>query len=474
MKTASLIIGILLLVSAGGAWAQETVVFKQSNTVKTSDGRAGVAQSPIDKNIANVNLSAVTVPVGTSPQAVAVNPLTNKIYVANRQSSNVTVIDGTNNSTVTVAAGSGASHVAVNTVTNKIYVTNLFAGTVTVIDGSTNSTVTVAVGSFPVSLAINPLTNKIYVANQSSDSVTVIDGADHSTTNVPVGSDPRAVVVNSVTNKIYVTARGSDYLAVIDGADNSVARIIIEPGADVAGINPVTNKIYVAGSVFFGVIDGASNTATTEFFGSPTAIAVNPITNRIYINDSYGAVGIIDGADDSTTFIELGSIPGAIAVNPATGKIYIPARNRLDTSLKIIDGANNSMTTVTTGGFLLLPSAVAVNPVTNKIYVVNSFSNDVSVVEDANNPSAAFTVGGRVAAAGGRGIGNVSLLLMDAHGRTHTARTNQLGYYRFDKVPYGTSIIGASATKRRVTFAAERRAVNITDNLGNIDFTVID
>ena len=35
-----------------------------------------------------------TVAVGISPQAAAVNPVTNKIYVANFGSNNVTVIDG--------------------------------------------------------------------------------------------------------------------------------------------------------------------------------------------------------------------------------------------------------------------------------------------------------------------------------------------------------------------------------------------
>ena len=41
-----------------------------------------------------------------------------------RLAASVTVIDGTNNSTTTVAAGSGPIAVAVNPVTNKIYVAN--------------------------------------------------------------------------------------------------------------------------------------------------------------------------------------------------------------------------------------------------------------------------------------------------------------------------------------------------------------
>jgi YVTN family beta-propeller protein len=46
-----------------------------------------------------------TVSAGTEPLAVAVNPVTNKIYVANNSSNNVTVIDGATNSTSTINAG---------------------------------------------------------------------------------------------------------------------------------------------------------------------------------------------------------------------------------------------------------------------------------------------------------------------------------------------------------------------------------
>ena len=63
-----------------------------------------------------------TISAGTNPQAVAVNPITNKIYVANPYSANLTVIDGATNSTTTVTAGTSPLAVAVNPVTNKIYV----------------------------------------------------------------------------------------------------------------------------------------------------------------------------------------------------------------------------------------------------------------------------------------------------------------------------------------------------------------
>ena len=70
--------------------------------------------------------------VGVAPGPIAVNPVTNKIYVVNYgfsfmgsgNTGNVTVIDGSSNSTTTVSTGGGAlsypEAIAVNPVTNKI------------------------------------------------------------------------------------------------------------------------------------------------------------------------------------------------------------------------------------------------------------------------------------------------------------------------------------------------------------------
>ena len=60
----------------------------------------------------------------------------------------MTVIDGATNTTTAVAAGDFPDAVAVNPVTNKIYVANQSSNDVTVIDGATNATTTVTVGSY--------------------------------------------------------------------------------------------------------------------------------------------------------------------------------------------------------------------------------------------------------------------------------------------------------------------------------------
>jgi YVTN family beta-propeller protein len=147
-----------------------------------------------------------TVSVGTAPEAVAVNTVTNKIYVANYLSANVTVIDGTTNSTTTVQAALHPVAVAVNEATNTIYVANAGfggpfgngdRGSVTVIDGATNLTATVVDpnANGPRAVAVNSATNMVYVANLWTGNVTVIDGATNSTVTV---TDPNASGIQSV------------------------------------------------------------------------------------------------------------------------------------------------------------------------------------------------------------------------------------------------------------------------------------
>src|SRR5271156_4564955 len=57
---------------------------------------------------------AAGVGTGTFPDGVASNPVTNKIYVANQASANVTVVDGATNATTTVPTGTTPHSVTVN------------------------------------------------------------------------------------------------------------------------------------------------------------------------------------------------------------------------------------------------------------------------------------------------------------------------------------------------------------------------
>lgn len=274
-----------------------------------------------------------TVPTGSTPIAVDINSATNKIYVANQNSNDVTVIDGTTNSTVTVSVGSTPQAVAVDPAVNKIYVANRNGDTVTVIDGTTNSTLSVGVGSHPRAVAANPVTNKIYVSNYNGNTVTIIDATTNSTSTVTVGRYPEALAINQVTNKIYVVNCGSGSVTVIDGTTNSTSTV--------------------------GVGD------------YPQALAINPRTNMVYVaNYASNNVTVIDGATNSSTTIDVGLGPSAVAVNSVANQIYVA--NRLGGSVTVIDGVTLSVNTVAAGSN---PSAVE-----NTVYVLNSADNTVSVI----------------------------------------------------------------------------------------------
>jgi YVTN family beta-propeller protein len=385
-----------------------------------------------------------TISVGTGPEGVAVNTVTNKIYVANLASDNVTIVDGITNSTITVQVGVRPRAVAMNEATNKIYVANAGTcaplggscdpGSVTVIDGATNLTTAVIDPNAisPIALAVNSVTDKIYVANGFSGNVTVIDGATNSTVTVtdPNAITPFAVAVNSVTNKIYVANNNNlgsfstmtGNVTVIDGATNATTTITdpnaIAPVA--VKVNPVTNKIYVANEGNYPapnhgnvtVIDGATNSFTTVTDPNalaPVWVAVNQTTNKIYVadaNDSAltgnGGVTVIDGTTNAISFASAGPnshILHAVAVDSMTNTIFATSEGcfledscRNPGSVSVFSGATNALPTINFVKTIIDPSAqnpegVAVNEMNNKIYVANVGSSNVTVIDGGAIPT---------------------------------------------------------------------------------------
>jgi uncharacterized protein (TIGR03437 family) len=337
-----------------------------------------------------------TINVGAGPGAVAVNSVTNKIYVANPSINSATIIDGASNSAITIpiAGAIEPAGFAINSTTNKIYVADGNDGAVSIIDGATNSSSYVLIsGDWVGSMGLTATTNKIYASGAFSNILTVIDGATNSTASVALGSVPGAIAVNSVTNKVYIGTSNS--VTVLDGATNSTASVALggEPGA--IAINPVTNQIYVLTyGGYLTIIDGATNAVTTTVpipGVNPVAIAVNSVTNQIYVAtylaNSDGAVAVIDGATYSATTLDVGYPAFGVVVNPVTNQIFAPGLG-FDgiCRLTVIDGATNSTTTIQTG--MGAGCSIAVNPVTDQIYLSNSQQNTVAVIDGAASTTA--------------------------------------------------------------------------------------
>ena len=112
------------------------------------------------------DLVTAAIPVGKFPQALIFNPSNNNIYVANRDSGTVSVIDSTNNTLLrNVVVGSEPVALEFNPSNNNIYVANVVSNSVSMIENRNNTVSdTVNVNSLPIALEFNPSNGSVYVA----------------------------------------------------------------------------------------------------------------------------------------------------------------------------------------------------------------------------------------------------------------------------------------------------------------------
>ena len=321
-----------------------------------------------------------TVTVGESPQAVAVDHLTDTAYIANHGSGSTGTVSVINTRTCNAHTSTGCGHlqtlqvpagnpddIAVDSATDTIYVATITSSgpdLVSVFNSATcnagdavgcgQTPATVAVGSSGdepensiLNLAVNRATNTVYAANVFNtglgspppflgNRVYVINGAtcDAANTtgcgetpavvtlspNPPVGSNPFAIAVDQATNTIY-TANIADgehpgTVSVINGARCN--------GQDTSGC------------------DQTPPTAQAGF--GAAGIAVDHTAHEVYVtNIEDTSVSVISGAtcngsdtagcDRSPTDVSVGNYPDAIAVDPTVGSAYV---SNLDNTISVI------------------------------------------------------------------------------------------------------------------------------------------
>lgn len=97
----------------------------------------------------------------------------------------------------------------------------------------------------------------------------------------------------------------------------------------------------------------------------------------------------------------------------------------------------------------------------------NSHTFDVGFA--AAPTAATVSVEGRVVLSAGNGVRNAIIVLTEADGTQHVARTGSFGYYRFDDIEVGQTVV-VSISSKRFTFNPSSRVVNVTDNVFDLDF----
>ncbi|WP_196465553.1 serine/threonine-protein kinase [Streptomyces spinoverrucosus] len=294
---------------------------------------------------------APSIPVGDSPQGVAMSLDGRRGYVANLGSGSVSVIDTLTNRTEDhpIRVGKNPRDVAVSPDKRQVYVTNYGSDSVSVIDTLTNRVDrTIPVGSTPAGVTVSRDGRWVYVTLSRSGSVPGSVSVIDTTTNrvdrsIPVGKDPQGVAVAPDKRRVYVTNFGSDSVSVIDTATNRVDRTIPVGKVPVGvAVSPDERRVYVTNlySDSVSVIDTATNRVdrTIPVGRGPRGVAVSPDRRWVYVANNYeGSVSVIDTATNRVdrTFA-VGRGPLGVAVSPDSNRRQVYVSNFVSDSVSVI------------------------------------------------------------------------------------------------------------------------------------------
>lgn len=318
-----------------------------------------------------------------NPHGVVVNQKTDKVYAVETAQGAVTILDAIKGSSTAVKVGEAPVAIAINPVTNKIYVANSGGDTISVIDGSTDSvSANIKVGPRPYTIAVNSATNKIYVTRTFGDTMTVINGETNETSKIKPPIQADVMEVNAGTNKMYLTHYESKNITVMNGTTHETTPVATGVHIWAAAINPTTNKIYFpsAGSSSLFILDGQSNYVSSVITGDvPCAVAIDTVANRIYTaNFASNNITVVDGATENIlATIPVGTHPQGIAVNSSTHTVYVA--NTGSNNVSVINGANNKVVATVDAG--VGPFAIAIDTNSGKAFVATMGKNNLVVID---------------------------------------------------------------------------------------------
>jgi DNA-binding beta-propeller fold protein YncE len=405
--------------------------------------------------VINGNTNTILATLDRSGQEVAVNSSTNRVYVASMLTDPdvVQVLDGANNSWLpdiipSSAGTNGFSHLAVNPVTNRIYIAYQGDNDLRLLDGSTHAELARFHLEYMYTVAANPSTDRVYVGNSSGD-VSVLDGTSLSQIGV-IGKLGMELHLNPLTNRLYGVASTSPgyVLRIADlDTDNVVGYVHMDGNLEDYDIHPGLGKLF--GTNYYSpsswskkmtVIQDDTPTnpaplpppprriATLDLPAAGNGLDVNPLTDRLYVAVDGGGVSVFDavtldllttislpgelyagdiGVDETRNLVfattgntthvidaadnqvigNLGNLGGGsgIAVNPVNGRIYIadPGTYRGESDVvKIFDGVTFAqLRRIPLGTSIYYQSVdVAVNPATGYAYATYSLDNDLRII----------------------------------------------------------------------------------------------
>ncbi len=252
---------------------------------------------------------------------------------------------------------------------SRLYVVNTDPGTVTIVDGKLGEAlVELSVGVEPRTVALDPRGDRLYVTNFADSTISVLDAGSGATLKVvDVSRSPYGVVASPDGQWLYVSDAGSAEILVFDTASLTLQQTIpVEDNPRGLAVSPTRNTLYVShflsGRVTFislrtleaDVVIGTGLESSAAQF-----VALHPAGDRAYLPHSRSRVSNDNLQFDTT-------------VAPLVSIVDLDEKLHVRRELLGLDAIDRPVG---------LPFAVDFSPDGDTLYVVNSSSNDLSVID---------------------------------------------------------------------------------------------
>lgn len=215
------------------------------------------------------------------------------------------------------------------------------------------------------------------------------------------------------------------------------------------------------------VLDALGNESSTSFSvvrantpggGVPEIAVPDVLTNPVVVLGS----GVPAGSNLGTN---LNLAPGSVGILVDSVNTYAAgAREIVRITYNIPANAPLGLYPIT---FSSTPTVQSVSNASGALLPATYISGVVQVGSTASG----VEVSGRVLTPEGRGLRNAQVTITDVNGAIRTATTGSFGFYRFEEVEAGSTVV-IGVMSRRYRFAS--RVINVVDTLNEVDFVAME
>ena len=332
-------------------WGNAT--YRTDGTTGAVDGLAAVGDLPAEStydatngdlyvlNVASSTVTAIdgsgvpvaTFPTGLIPSGIAVDGPRGLLFVCT-DFGNVTVIDLSHPATrasIVVRADDLLKAVAYDPHSNRVYVADWTGSNVTVIDPTTNRTVgaSIRVGSDPSAILFDPANDTLFVGNYGSANVSVLSDTTDAVVRSYPAADPLSLAYDAQTNAVYSVGEPASEVYAVNASTYESLGAPLELGDLYAGgiaYDPDDHRLFVSDE-FDGVLLEIGPSAP------PTVYPVTFTESGLPPTTSWAVTLVAVTKRSSTTSIVFDEANGtalAFNVTPVAGYVAAPKLGTLN------------------------------------------------------------------------------------------------------------------------------------------------